>query len=318
MAAAGYKVREFCKDDDFDYFDRLAWEEHERRNIHVGIRKSGEFPFDKMKLVKRETYFNNEDSSMAKESKGFVLMTDVGEFAGFATVTISPSGNGTITQFGHPDQNQRELGPLIDACLEYVRQRRGNKLFCMTEILPGQIYNAEFEFWSRYAFKPESYYSQWLIFNDFKQWNVPADLDISHVLTASSLDLTEIESILREDGEDFIAESVRFDFAELTPDHVFLKLIDPVDGKINGIAYYQVNRDQGMLGTNTLGIHIRSQISYQEIQRFVRCVLTSMNQLNLSYAGTRMSSRNLSAMIAMCAEGFTLAPMGQVVFYRPV
>lgn len=56
----------------------------------------------------------------------------------------------------------------------------------------------------------------------------------------------------------------------------------------------------------------------EEIRRFVRCVLASMEQLQLRYAGNRMSSRNLLSMIALCSEGFLLAPMGQVALYRHV
>jgi hypothetical protein len=39
MAASVLQVREFNEHDDFDYYDRLAWEEHIRRGERIGIRR---------------------------------------------------------------------------------------------------------------------------------------------------------------------------------------------------------------------------------------------------------------------------------------
>ncbi|MFC5703349.1 hypothetical protein ACFPVX_18845 [Cohnella faecalis] len=317
-------VREFREDDDFHYFDRLVWEEHRRRGERIGIHMNGSFSVDTShRIVRKENYFpdNGDSSLLSRSSKGFVLESN-GEIVAVVTVTLHQSGNGNLHMLGCVEGSEAGLAPLIEAGIAFVKSKGGRKLTCFSEILPGQLTNGEFDYWATYGFKPEPYYSQWVVCQDFRRWEAPGELATDNVVPATEIDLEEIAAILEEDGEDLIAESLRYDYEELSPDHIFLKLVDPDNGRTVGIAYYQVNRHENQWGTNTLGIHIRPawnhQGSYSEIQRFVRCVLASMKQLGVAYAGTRMSSRNLLSMIALCAEGFLLAPMGQVALYRSV
>lgn len=313
-----YLVREFCEDDNFESFNQLVWDEHIRRGRRNGVTIKGDFSIDySQKIISKEQYFSNDDLSYPI-NKGYVLESD-GEVIAILTTTLELNGNnGTIHKLGIKEGSEVSLEPLINACTAYIQHNGGHTVYCYSDILPGQIHNADIEFWVNYGFKPEPYYAQWVVMNDFLKWQPPADLEVDRVLPANDLDIDNILEILEEDGERYIAENIRYEFSEWTPEHVFIKLCN-TDGEIDGVAYYKVNRDRG---TNTLGIHIRpkanDQSHYLEIQRFVRCTLMSMKQLNLSYAGTRMSSRNLMSIIALCAEGFSLAPIGTVVLHRSV
>jgi hypothetical protein len=312
-----FLVREFCENDNFDFFNELVWDEHKRRGERLRDRIDGQFSVDySFKIINKEQYFPEDNSQPI--NKGFVLESD-GDLVAILTATLEIEGkNGTVHKLGFNGKTDISIMPLINACSKFIRDNGGNTMYCFSEILPGQIHNSEVEYWVNLGFKPEPYYSQWVVMNDFTNWQVPDNLQIDRVLPASEMDIVDIINILEEDGERYIAENIRYEFSDMTPEHVFIKLCN-VDGQIDGIAYYKVNQDGG---TNTLGIHFRphanDQSYYQEIRRFVRCTLMSLKQLNLKYVGTRMSSRNLLSIIALCAEGFSLAPLGTVVLYRSV
>jgi hypothetical protein len=166
-----YVVREFRENDDFDYFDRLVWDENTKRGERLGIKLNGKYSVDiNKKIVKKENYFPESETQtlISKQSKGLVLEVD-GVIAAVVTVTLHQGGNGNLHMLGCVESNKTELEPLIKACVDFIQENGGNKLYCFSEILPGQIRNQEIDFWEKYSFIPEPYYSQWVVCHDFRK-----------------------------------------------------------------------------------------------------------------------------------------------------
>ena len=117
----------------------------------------------------------------------------------------------------------------------------------------------------------------------------------------------KISEILEEDKEYFLAEEFRGNFAQLTPEHVFLGLYND-ERQIKGISYYKVWQKDDHIVATAFGVHFRPmyETSQKEVFNLIQSTLASMQQIGVNTAWARVSSQNFNTLLALSAEGFQL------------
>lgn len=89
-------------------------------------------------------------------------------------------------------------------CTEAVYRNGGTKLFKFVSLVAGEIRNEQTFFWKKMDFVVDRYFHT-LIKLEVDEWSIPASLDSSMVLLGSADDFQSILRILREDGEEELA-----------------------------------------------------------------------------------------------------------------
>ena len=135
--------------------------------------------------------------------------------------------------------------------------------------------------------------------------------------------MNDIYKMLKEDGEDFLADRYREAFTEQTPDHVVLMLKDG-DVDVVGAAYYQVSPSIhpsfGALTARAFGVHFRpnASLSQKEQRRYLQTVIASMKQLGVDFTFGRFSSRNFATIVQLVAEGFEYGSLAELRLVKSV
>jgi hypothetical protein len=308
-------IRSLTPEDDFEKIDAMLRAEVERRHQRIGIYYEGtKHKRDySRKMISKEMFFNGVQSKLSY--KGFIVEASE-EVKAVMIIRIYPSGNGFV-EWGYIEGGNQFIDDLLRHYRKEVTTLSDARLYKMIEILPGQIRNKEIAFWENRGFVSDSYYNTFIIHHNLENWSAPDDLDITGVFPATDMEIDHVLKMLEEDDELSIAENVRLDYSGLDRKNIILTMKLTSNQEIAAIAYYAINRHaDGRMGTNSLGIHVRPHLAKdilrQEIKRFIQCVLSSMKQLNFSYAGARMSSRSFQAIIELSSEGFELSPFGHI------
>lgn len=299
-------IRELQETDDFSRISELIGLSVSRMRKKTVIRCAPKPDYLK------SLYFG-EESGTSTSKKAFVS-TRNGQITAFAGVYFSePFKNGLLSA-GFDPVDEQELPPLLDLCIESVRQQGGTRIGRFVSLEPGHIRNEEITFWERYGFLADPFYHT-LIKMEVDEWSVPEKLDTTGIGPAAESEIGEITRILLEDNEEYLADEYVENYEKLTPDQVFLTLKNPDNGMILGVAYYHVKRFKDKrkdgktydgLGAWDVGVHFRPQynLSRPQKRRFIQSVVASMKQLDIIFASARVSSRDFDSFIELLAEGF--------------
>lgn len=252
-------------------------------------------------------------------TKGYAAFVD-GEIEAFATVGISPAtGNGYL-EYGCSEGGQSLLASVIAECELAVRTAGGTQLYYTISMRLGEIRNERISFFEAQGFACSPYYHVFADHRNIAWWQQPDDLDLARIRVADEATIAEIASLLDEDGEMFLAEEYRGQFAEHTPDHVFLCLYDEEGRQIQGIAYYKVWVKEEGFHAVMLGMHFRphAEVEARDIQVLLHAVLASLQQLGVTAAWSRMSSQCFELILEAYAAGFQLASTHTLVMSKSV
>ncbi len=252
-------------------------------------------------------------------TKGYAAVVE-GTIEAFATVGISPAtGNGYL-EYGCSAVGSRLLASVLAECEQAVRVAGGTQLYYTISMQLGEIRNERISFFEAQGFACSPYYHVFADHRNIAEWQHPNDLDLSRIRVADKATITEIASILDQDGELFLAEEYRGQFAEHTPDHVFLCLYDENRRQIQGITYCKIwVKDEGFYAV-MLGMHFRphADVVARDIQLLLHAVLASLQQLGVTAAWSRISSQCFELILEAYAAGFQLAPTHTVVMSKSV
>jgi hypothetical protein len=252
-------------------------------------------------------------------TKGYAAFVD-GKIEAFATVGISPAtGNGYL-EYGCSEEGRRLLDAVIAECELAVRAAGGTQLYYTISMQLGEIRNERISFFEANGFACSPYYHVFADHRNIAEWSPPDELDLSRIRVADEATIAQIASLLDEDGEMFLAEEYRGQFAEHTPDHVFLCLYDQDGHQIQGIAYYKIwEKQEGFLAV-MMGLHIRPRASIEtrDIRLLLHAAIASLQQLGVTAAWSRMSSQCFELILEAYAAGFRLAPTHTLVMSKSV
>jgi hypothetical protein len=250
--------------------------------------------------------------------QGFIA-EKAGVITAFATIGISPQTHNGYLDYGHDQDCDHLLKPLLERCEEAVKAAGGMRLYRVTGMPLGQIRNDQITLWESYGFTCNLFYHLFVDNRNIALWNPPETLDLTGIQVPARAEIAAISTLLEEDREYFLAEEFRGNFAEFTPDHVFLCLYDD-ENRIKGISFYKVWEKKGDFLASAFGVHFRpkADVSRIEIRRLIQATLASMQQIGITAAWSRVSSQSFHTILTLAAEGFELSPNHDVMMVKPV
>ncbi len=320
MQHANGIVRAILPDDDFERIETLYY----RSNWSQEPQRYADDSISYRKTDWRGLLFpaSNADRPVILAqlyTQGYAAFVD-GTIEAFATVGISPAtGNGYL-EYGCSAKGSRLLASVIAECEQAVRAACGTQLYYTISMRLGEIRNERISFFEAQGFACSPHYHVFADHRSIADWQQPEYLDLSRVRVADAATIAEIATLLDEDGEMFLAEEYRGQFAEHTPDHVFLCLYGEDGRQIQGIAYYKVwAKDEGFHAV-MLGLHFRpcAEVGTYDIRLLLYAVLASLQQLGVNAAWSRMSSQCFDLILEAYAAGFLLAPTHTLVMSKSV
>jgi hypothetical protein len=320
MSNTEYIVRAIKPNDDFELIEHLFFQTH--------INESKQEWMTKHKISYRRENWEQLlflDSNDAKPAilKGLSLSGFVAEKNGvisaFATVGISPQSHNGYMDYGFIHDCDFMLEGLIECCGIIVKEAGGNKLYQTTSMPLGQIRNNQITILESHGFRCNQFYHVFVDNRNMDSWKSPEDLDLNSIQVPSQIEINEIAVILDQDKEFFLAEEFRGNFAQSTPDHVFLCLYDK-EKEIKGVSYYKVWQKDESLFAMAFGIHFRPkyEVNREEVRQLIQATLVSMQQIGVSAAWSRISSQNFNTILVLSAEGFELFPEHSVMMVKSV
>ncbi|WP_274364108.1 hypothetical protein [Paenibacillus thermotolerans] len=308
MPATDYSIRPIKPDDDFDLIERLFFQTHfankqaQLDKNNISYRKD-----DWKELLFPES--TNGAPYILKDLrlKGFAAEKN-GVIVAFVSVGISTdTKNGFIYGYGIQQECDHLLAHLVEKCENEVKQAGGKRIYQGTSMPLGQIRNDQITLWESFNYHCNKFFHVFAEHRNLDSWVPPEHLDLSSIQVASNDDIQVISEILEEDKEYFLAEEYRGNFAQLTPEHVFLGLYDN-DKQIKGISYFRVWEKDDQYFATAFGVHFRAkyEVSQYEVRNLIQATLASMQQIGVNSAWARVSSQNFITLLSLSAEGFQL------------
>lgn len=248
------------------------------------------------------------------EGDGFVVEED-DEIVAFMGVILAKGSTAGKLHFGFLEGQESKLDLLLKQCEENVKAKDGHKLVIRSFVQFGQIRNKMITLCERFGFISDEYI--WTSTNlDLRKWHAPENLDTSSIEPAPQSSISDIHRILVEDQELAMANLISHQYSHRneaqktqTPDRVILSLKNHAND-IVGIAYYQVvyfNKGH-YEGYNAVAfcMHFRTNydIARSEKRRFIQTVLSSMKELGIHRAASRITFKDFDLFSLMAVEGF--------------
>lgn len=308
-----FNIREVRPSDDFEHLNDLIHQTLKRSLETENITPRYFVKTDQLRKMYVSSKDEAEDNQLeVSYRRGFVAECN-GKIAAFMGVTLADDTRNGYISPGCMEGAEQSLAQLLEKCEQVVREAGGKQLCRFTTLLPGKVRNREIAFWEKLGFVVDEHYYA-LIKLEVDEWETPEKLNTANIKPADDVDLSEIMAILHEEGLEEIAREFKEEYPVKTPDHVFLTLQNE-QREIIAIAYYRVikfkdknkaGKEYDGFGAFGTGIHFRSkyQLPRKEKRRFIQATIQSMKELGITFASTRISSKDFDAFIEMLAEGF--------------
>ena len=319
MSAANYIVRPITPDDDFELIERLFYRTHfESKQEWMGKHKISYRKDNWKQLLFPESTDSKPIVLKGLSLRGFVAEKE-GVISAFATIGISPHSHNGYFDYGINQDYGYMLKDLLECCGTVVKEAGGTRIYQITGMPLGQIRNNQITLWESHGFYCNQFYHVFVDNRNIDSWKSPENLDLSQIQVPSKIEIEEISTILEEDNEYFLAEEFRGNFAQSTPDHVFLCLYDN-EKEIIGISYYKVWAKEGAFFATAFGVHFRPKydVSREEVRQLIQATLVSMQQIGVTAAWSRVSSQNFNTILVLSAEGFELSSNHNVMMVKSV
>jgi hypothetical protein len=319
MSITDYIVRPIKPDDDFELIERLFYRTHfEGKQSRVGNHKTSYRRENWKKLLFPNSVETKPTVLKSLSLKGFVAEID-GVISAFATIGISTESQNGYLEYGMNKDCGYMLKGLLECCGAVVKEAGGTRIYQITGMPLGQIRNDQITLWESHGFYCNPFYHVFVDNRKIGSWMPPENLDFSKIQVPSKAEVEEISAILEEDNEYFLAEEFRGNFAQLSPDHVFLCLYNN-EKEIKGISYYKVWAKEGDFFATAFGIHFRPkyEVSREDVRCLIQATLISMQQIGVTAAWSRISSQNFNTILELSAEGFDLASEHNVMMVKSV
>ncbi len=319
MAITDYIVRPITPEDDFERIEYLFYRTHiEGKQEWMAKHKIAYRRENWRQLLFPDSGGSRPVVLKALSLSGFAAEKD-GVVSAFATVGISTQSRNGYLDYGFEQGCSHMLKELLACCGTMVKEKGGTRIYKLTEMPLGHIRNDQISLWESHGFECNPFYHVFVDNRNIVSWNPPENVDLSKIQLPSKIEIEAIAKLLEEDREFFLAEEFRGNFAQLTPDHVFLCLYDD-EKEIKGISYYKVWAKQEGSFVAAFGVHFRPEyeVSRDEVRKLIQATLVSMQQIGVTAAWARVSSQNFNTILATAAEGFELSPNHNVVMVKPV
>lgn len=318
MAEEQCEVRAIRENDDFVAIERMYfdtnWAEQFSSSDDPKYRKT-----DWRQLLFPQEGREEQHVLRKLATRGFVAVHPVLGIVAFATVGISSASSNGYFEYGVSDASPTHLGRLIDCCRRAVLEAGGSRLYAVKSMRLGEIRNPRISFMESIGFECSPYYHVFGTHDQVGDWApLQSELDYSRIKPVEDLSAKQIADLLEQDGEPFLAEEFQGQFAERTPDHVFLGLYDESGKNLKGISYYKVWERDGSYSAMALGIHFRPSESCEstDIRLLISATMISLQQLNVTSVWTRVSSQHMQQLFELYAAGFEFAQTHSVVLYQ--
>jgi hypothetical protein len=308
MLVADNFVRPITPEDDFELIEDLFFQTHvEKHQAQMAKNNISYRKEDWKELFFPESTEGAPYVLKDLKVKGFVAEIN-GIIVAFASVGISAeSKNGFIYGYGLQQGCDNLFACLVENCENAVKEAGGKRIYQGTSMPLGQIRNDQITLWESFNYHCNQFFHVFADHRNFDSWKSPENLDLSSIQAASSDEIQELSGILEEDKEYFLAEEFRGNFAQLTPEHIFLGLYDN-EKQIKGISYYKVWEKDNKIFATAFGVHFRPnyEVSQNEVCNFIQATLASMHQIGVNATWARVSSQNFNTLLTLSAEGFKL------------
>ena len=268
-------------------------------------------------------YLKQQYCNSDSQCKGFVATDVNGNITAFMGIIPSNITKNGHIQYGILEENDELTKELLNRCSVVIQKQGGTKIFKFAFTKFGQVRNKEVSFYEKYGFESDDY-SFVTIKLSLQDWMEPAHFDSSLIESSENLDRKVIQEILKEDGEDAMAELFRNQFSISNRlDEVILVLRDRQSQEIAGVAYYRVglsNKDTKYesFEASAFGVHFRPKfnINLDEKRRFIQGYLKSMLELNIKQVITRLTLKNFDTFVILVKEGFNNEGLEQLNTFR--
>jgi hypothetical protein len=319
MLNADYSVRPIKPNDDFKLIEQLFFQTHIESKQEWMTKHNISYRRENWEQLLFPDSIDAKSAILKRLSiSGFVAEKN-GIISAFATVGVSPQSHNGYVDYGFIHDCDYMLEGLMESCGNIVKGVGGNRLYQTTSMPLGQIRNNQITILESFGFRCNQFYHVFVDNRNMDSWKSSEDIDLNSIQVPSKVEINEISMILELDKEFFLAEEFRGNFAQLTPDHVFLCLYDK-EKEIKGISYYKVWQKDESLYAMAFGIHFRPmyEVTREEVRQLIQATLISMQQVGVTAAWSRISSQNFNTILALSAEGFELSPDHTVMMVKTV